>query len=83
MEVDSLDDNKETNKEELDCRVTSSDERQPISEITSLADERGKETGASLASEEVNEVVPISGAGVEGQRSSNSDSVFIAPSALS
>ena len=82
VEVDSLDDNKETNKEELDCRVTSSDERQPISEITSLADERGKETGASLASEEVNEVVPISGAGVEGQRSSNSDSVFIAPSAL-
>ena len=81
VEVDSVDDNKETNKEELDCRVNSSDERQPISEITSLADERGKETGASLASEEVNEVVPISGAGVEGQRSSNSDSMFIAPSA--
>lgn len=80
VEVDSLDDNKETNKEELDCQVNSSDDRQPISEITSLADERGKETGASLASEEVNAVVPISGAGVEGQRSSNSDSVFIAPS---
>lgn len=80
VEVDSLDDNKETNKDELDCRVNSSDESQPISEITSLADERGKKTGASLASEEVNVVLPISGAVVEGQRSSNSDSVFIAPS---
>ena len=80
VEVNALDNNEETNKEELDCQVNSSGKRQPISEITSLADEREKATAASLASEEVNEAVPISGAGVKGQRSSNSDSVFIAPS---